>query len=104
MQQWQSSVHSESQTITFLKQQRSWKLKETPTIQEILQPDNLAIMDLQTGKSADQNNKEVLFIQRGSTKGTTFKINVGGLVFSSLFDTGAQVSCFKYNTMATLHC
>ena len=47
-------------------------------------------------------DKEVLFIQTGSTKGTTFKINVGGLVFSSLFDTGAQVSCIKYDTVATL--
>ena len=54
------------------------------------------------GKSADKDNKEVLFIQTGSTKGTTFKINVGGLVFSSLFDTGAQVSCIKYDTVAVL--
>ena len=50
----------------------------------------------------EQDNKEVLFIQTGSSKGTTFKINVDGLVFSSLFDTGAQVSCIKYNTVATL--
>ena len=50
----------------------------------------------------EQNNKEVLFIQTGSTKVTTFKINVGSLVFSSLFDTGAQVSCIKYDTVATL--
>ena len=49
----------------------------------------------------EENNKEVLFIQKGSTKGTTFKINVYGLVFSSLFDTGAQVSCIKYDTLAT---
>ena len=49
-----------------------------------------------------QNNKEDLFIQTGSTEGTTFKINVGGLVFSSLFDTGAQVSCIKYDTVALL--
>ena len=33
------------------------------------------------GKSADKDNSEVLFIQTGSTKGTTFKINVDGLVF-----------------------
>ena len=50
----------------------------------------------------EENNKQVLFIQTGSTKGTTFKINVDGLVFSSLFDTGAQVSCIKYDTVATL--
>ena len=30
-----------------------------------------------------------------------FKINVVGLAFSSLFDTGAQVSCIKYDTVAT---
>ena len=47
-------------------------------------------------------DKEALFIQTVSTKGTTFKINVGGLVFSSLFDTGAQVSCIKYDMVATL--
>ena len=50
----------------------------------------------------DQDNKEVLFIQTGSTIGTTFKINVVGLVFSSLFDTGAQVNCIKYDTVAAL--
>ena len=50
----------------------------------------------------EQDNKEVLFIQTGSTKGTTFKINVGNLVFSLLFDTGAQVSCIKYDNLATL--
>ena len=39
-------------------------------------------MDLQTtGKSVDQVNKEVFFIQMGSAKGTTFTINVSGLVF-----------------------
>ena len=54
------------------------------------------------GKSADRDDKEVLFIQTGSTKGTTFKINVDILVFSSLFDTGAQVSCIKYDTIITL--
>ena len=53
-------------------------------------------------ESADEDNKEVLFIQMGRTKGTTFKINVGGLVFSSLFDTGAQVSCIKYDMVVTL--
>ena len=50
----------------------------------------------------EQDNKEVLFIQKGSTKGTTFKINVDSLVVSSLFDTGTQVSCFKYDTVAAL--
>ena len=50
----------------------------------------------------DKDNREVLFIQKCSTKGTTFRINFSGLVFSSLFDTGAQVSCIKYDTVATL--
>ena len=44
----------------------------------------------------------MLFIQTVSTKGTTFKINIGSLVFSSLFDTGAQVNCIKYDTVAAL--
>ena len=53
-------------------------------------------------KDADNGEKEVLFIQMGSTKGMTFKIKVNDSVFSSLFDTGAQVSCIKYNTMDAL--
>ena len=48
----------------------------------------------------EKGNKEVLFIQTGSTKGKTFKIKVNDLVVSSLFDTGAQVSCIKYDTVA----
>ena len=44
--------------------------------------------------------KEVFFINTGKTKGTTFKIKVKDLVFSSLFNTGAQVSCIKYDTVA----
>ena len=42
----------------------------------------------------------------GKTKGTIFKIKVKDLIFSSLFDTGAQVSCIKYDTiieMGLLH-
>ena len=46
--------------------------------------------------------KEVFFINTGKTKGTTFKIKVKDLVFSSLFDTGAQVSCIKYDTIAKM--
>ena len=38
----------------------------------------------------------------GKTKGTTFKIKVKDLVVSSLFDTGAQVSCIKYDTVAEM--
>ena len=46
--------------------------------------------------------KEVFFINTGKTKGTTFKIKVKDLVFSSLFNTGAQVSCIKYDTIAEM--
>ena len=46
--------------------------------------------------------KEVFFINTGKTKGTTFKIKVRDLVFSSLFDTGAQVSCIKYDTVTEI--
>ena len=38
----------------------------------------------------------------GNTKDTTFKIKVNEHVFSSLFDTGTQVSCIKYDTVAAL--
>ena len=53
-------------------------------------------------KNADSGKKEVLFIQTGSMKDTTFKIKVNNSVFSSLFDTDAQVSCIKYDTVAAL--
>ena len=43
-----------------------------------------------------------MFIQKGNTKGTIFKIKVNDLVFASLFDTGAQVSCIKYDTASAL--
>ena len=51
---------------------------------------------------AEEKDKEVFFIHTGNTKGTMFKIKVHDHVFSSLFDTGAQVSCIKYNTVAVL--
>ena len=34
--------------------------------------------------------------------GTTFKIKVKDLAFSSLFNTGAQVSCIKYDTVTEM--
>ena len=46
--------------------------------------------------------KEVFIINTGKTKGTTFKIKVKDLAFSSLFDTGAQVSCIKYDTVSEM--
>ena len=53
-------------------------------------------------KDVDIGKKEVLFIQTGSTKGMVLKIKVNDSVFSSLFDTGAQVSCIKYDTVSAL--
>ena len=47
-------------------------------------------------------NKEVFVINTGKMKGTTFKIKIKDLAFSSLFDTGAQVSCIKYDTVSEL--
>ena len=46
--------------------------------------------------------KEVFFINTGKTKGTTFKIKVKDLVFSSLFDTGVQVICIKHDTVTEM--
>ena len=46
--------------------------------------------------------KGVFFINTGNTKGTTFKIKVKDLQFSPLFDTGAQVSCIKYDTVTEM--
>ena len=46
--------------------------------------------------------KEVFFINQGRTRGTTFKIDTGGYVFSCLFDTGAEVSCMNVETCTAL--
>ena len=43
--------------------------------------------------------REVFFINQGRTRGTTFKIDTGGYVFSCLFDTGAEVSCMNVDTL-----
>ena len=57
-------------------------------------------------KTEEVNNntveEEVFVINTGKTKGTTFKIKVKDLAFSSLFDTGAQVSCIKYDTVSEM--
>ena len=44
----------------------------------------------------------MFIINTGKTKGTTFKIKVKDLALSSLFDTGAQVSCIKYDIVAEM--
>ena len=53
-------------------------------------------------QSADINKKEVMLIQQGGTKGKTFKIRVNDFPFASLFSTGVQVSCIKYDTASAL--
>ena len=35
-------------------------------------------------------------------RGTTFKIDTGGLVFSCLFDSGTEISCMDMDTVAAL--
>ena len=44
----------------------------------------------------------MFFINQGRTRGTTFKIDTGGYVFSCLFDTGAEVSCMNMETSTAL--
>ena len=44
----------------------------------------------------------IFFINTGNTKGTTFKIRVQDNIFSSLFDTSAQVSCIKYDNVTEM--
>ena len=44
----------------------------------------------------------MFIINTGKTKGTTFKIKIKDLAFSSLLDTGAWVSCIKYDTVSEL--
>ena len=44
----------------------------------------------------------MFFINQGRTRGTTFKIDTGGYVFSCLFDTGAEVSCMNVDTCTAL--
>ena len=44
----------------------------------------------------------MFIINTGKMKGTTFKIKVKDLAFSSLFNTGAQVSCIKYDTVSEM--
>ena len=44
----------------------------------------------------------MFFINQGRTRGTTFKIDTGGYVFSCLFDTGTKVSCMNVETCTAL--
>ena len=38
----------------------------------------------------------------GKSRGTTFKIDTGGYIFSCLFDSGAEISCMNMETIAAL--
>ena len=48
------------------------------------------------------NSSSVYTIDTGKSRGTTFKIDTGGYVFSCLFDSGAEISCMNMETIATL--
>ena len=47
-------------------------------------------------------SSSVYTIDTGKTRGTTFKIDTGGYVFSCLFDSGAEISCMNMERVATL--
>ena len=44
----------------------------------------------------------MFFINQGRTRGTTFKIDTDGYVFSCLFDMGTEVSCMNVDTCTAL--
>ena len=48
------------------------------------------------------SDSSVYTIDTGKTKGTMFKIDTGGYVFSCLFDSGAEISCMNMETVAAL--
>ena len=50
----------------------------------------------------DLQSSQVFTIDKGTARGTTFKIDTGGFVFSCLFDSGAEISCMNMDTVATL--
>ena len=48
------------------------------------------------------SSSSVYTIDTGKSRGTTFKIDTGGYVFSCLFDSGAEISCMNMETISTL--
>ena len=48
------------------------------------------------------SSSSVYTIDTGKLRGTTFKIDTGGYVFSCLFDSGAEISCMNMETVAAL--
>ena len=58
--------------------------------------------DLSRYLNSSVDTSHVYTINTGKNRGTTFKIDTGGHVFSSLFDSGAEISCMNMETAATL--
>ena len=48
------------------------------------------------------SGSSVYTIDTGKSRGTMFKIDTGGYIFSCLFDSGAEISCMNMETVATL--
>ena len=48
------------------------------------------------------SSSSVYTIDTSKTRGTTFKIDTGGYVFSCLFNSGAEISCMNMETVAAL--
>ena len=60
---------------------------------------------LQKGYTSENyltSSSSVYTIDTGKSRGTTFKIDTVGYVFSCLFDSGAEISCMNTETVATL--
>ena len=48
------------------------------------------------------SGSSVYTIDTSKSRGTIFKIDTGGYVFSCLFDSGAEISCMNMETVAAL--
>ena len=55
-----------------------------------------------TNLNSGTDTSHVYTINTGKKRGTTFKIDTGGYVFSCLFDSGAEISCMNMETTARL--
>ena len=52
--------------------------------------------------NCSKDSSQVFTINKGTEQGTTFKIDTAGFLFSSLFDSGAEISCMNMDTVVTL--
>ena len=52
--------------------------------------------------NSGMDTSHVYTINTGKKRGTAFKIDTGGHVFSCLFDSGAEISCMNMETTAAL--